>query len=414
LQINSAKSYSSCRNAGAKVAARPVFVPRSETEKREKMMAVRERTIPCSEFTEWKHDLESTGFHVIDSEPIAGKNGLCTLRFEPGADHLAARGPAPAASRGAAPAALSATQKRTAQAIVNIFETGAVLGVYGQVTVIEKDTGHLTFGRSQTTLATGNLARLIGAYCDIHGARFADRLRSYLPALKDCDIALDDDLKLHNLLRATADDPVMRDIQDEFFDTHYWQPAAAQAAAMEIRTPLGIATVYDSIVHGSWERLRDATNLAHGTIDKVKEKAWIEAYIDTRRNWLATHARPDLHATVYRMDTLSALAENDHWSLGLPMLVRDQEISEASLAARPPGCYDGPVPGSRPLAVATPFARGLDVRLVQLGLSDAGLDVKADGVFGPGSLKVVKQYQMQEGLPATGVADLALIARLTA
>ena len=66
------------------------------------------------------------------------------------------------------------------------------------------------------------------------------------------------------------------------------------------------------------------------------------------------------------------------------------------------------------LASATPLARGLDVRLVQLGLSDAGPDVKADGVFGQGLLKVVKQFQMQEGLPATGVADLDLIARLTA
>ena len=379
-------------------------------------MAVRERTIPCSDFAEWKHDLETTGFHIIDNTPIPKQNGFCNLRFEMAPDHVAGPDPALTAARAAAPAlsALSATQKRAAQAIVNIFETGAVLGMYGQVTVIEHDSGHLTFGRSQTTLSTGNLARLIGAYCDNHGARFGARLKPFLPALGDRDIALDADQKLHNLLRATADDPVMRDIQDAFFDRTYWQPAAEAAAALQIRTPLGVATVYDSVVHGSWGRLRDATNDAHGTIAKVGEKAWIEAYIATRRNWLAQHARPDLRATVYRMDALQALADHDHWSLGLPMLVRDQEISEASLAARPPGCYDGPAPGSRPLAVASPFARGLDVRLVQLGLSDAGLAVKADGVFGAGSSQVVKQYQLQEGLPATGVADIDLIGRLTA
>jgi chitosanase len=379
------------------------------------MMAVRERTIPCSDFAEWKHDLESTGFHVLDNTPIPNQNGYCNLRFEPGPDHIGAPGAALTAAMSATPAptALTATQKRAAEAIVNIFETGAVLGMYGQVTVIEHDSGHLTFGRSQTTLSTGNLARLIGAYCDNHGARFGARLKAFLPAMSDRDTALDKNLKLHNLLRATADDPVMRDIQDAFFDRTYWQPAADEAAAMKIRTPLGIATVYDSVVHGSWGRMRDTINAENGTIAQLGEKTWIEKYIATRRKWLATHARPDLRATVYRMDALKALADHDHWSLGLPMLVRDQEISEASLSARPPGCYDGPAPGSRPLAVMTPFPRGLDVRLVQLGLSDQGLDVKADGVFGAGSARVVKQFQQQAGLPATGVADIDLIARLT-
>ncbi|MDQ3267784.1 MAG: hypothetical protein M3P47_03520 [Pseudomonadota bacterium] len=51
---------------------------------------------------------------------------------------------------------LTATQKKTAEALVNIFETGEVLGDCSQVTLIAGDTGHLTFGRSQTTLGSGN------------------------------------------------------------------------------------------------------------------------------------------------------------------------------------------------------------------------------------------------------------------
>lgn len=234
--------------------------------------------------------------------------------------------------------ALSALQKRTAQAIVNIFETGTVLGKYGQVTVIEHDTGHLTFGRSQTTLSTGNLGRLIGTYCDTAGARFGKRLEQFLPALRARDIALDRHQKLHNLLRATADDAVMREVQDAFFDSTYWQPAIGEAAALQIATPLGIATVYDSVVHGSWTHVRDLTNDSAGKIAKLGEKAWITAYIATRRHWLATHARADLRPTVYRMEALGALAAQGNWPLQLPMLVRDEEISLASLDAAPPGC----------------------------------------------------------------------------
>ena len=101
---------------------------------------------------------------------------------------------------------ITATQKKTAQAIVNIFETGSVLGDYGNVTVISGDTGHLTFGRSQTTLGSGNLTVLIQRYYDNPGARFAAKLSSFLPRFGDKDLTLDHENYLHNLLRASADD----------------------------------------------------------------------------------------------------------------------------------------------------------------------------------------------------------------
>jgi chitosanase len=52
---------------------------------------------------------------------------------------------------------LTELQKKTAKAIVNIFETGRPLGDYSKVTLLQGDTGHLTYGRSQTTLASDNL-----------------------------------------------------------------------------------------------------------------------------------------------------------------------------------------------------------------------------------------------------------------
>src|SRR5574338_947585 len=140
---------------------------------------------------------------------------------------------------------LTYTQKKTAESIINIFETSEVLGNYGQVTVIPGDTGHLTFGRSQTTLRSGNLYTLLKRYCDNGGARFRTRLEPYLPRFEERDIELDKDVKLHNLLRATADDIVMRDTQDQFFDQEYWQPAAAAAEQEGLLSPLGVAVVYD-------------------------------------------------------------------------------------------------------------------------------------------------------------------------
>lgn len=309
---------------------------------------------------------------------------------------------------------LTPTQKQTAQSIVNLFETGVVLGDYGSVTVIPGDTGHLTFGRSQTTLASGNLLDLLQRYCTNDGARFGPRLSPWLPRFEAIDLSLDNELRLHNLLRATADDPVMRETQDQFFDEVYWQTAARIAANLGITSALGTAVVYDSTVHGSWKAMRDRTMAQSGSLAALGEKKWIVAYVATRRAWLTNHPRSDLRKTAYRMEAFQRLIEQGYWGLELPLVIRGAEISLSTLRATPPGCYDGPQPGTRAIALQSPLARGLDVRLVQLGLSEQGVPIKADGIFGQTSANLLKQYQTKTGLPATGVADSTLIAHLIA
>lgn len=307
---------------------------------------------------------------------------------------------------------LTATQKKTAEAIVNIFETGEVLGDYSQVTLIAGDTGHLTFGRSQTTLGSGNLHGLLQRYCANAGARFGERISVCLPDCAARKETLDTDLKLHNILRASADDPVMRDTQDAFFYEVYWRPAARAAERLGIGSPLGVAVVYDSFVHGSWKALAGRVTREAGDVAAAGERPWITAYVATRRAWLAGHPRADLRATVYRMDAFQRLIEQAYWGLDLPLVVRGKEISTATLCATPPGCYDGPQPGTRALALQAPMQRGLDVRLLQIGLSERGWNVKADGIFGRTSARLIKEYQTACGRPATGAADAALIAEL--
>jgi chitosanase len=384
-------------------------------------MTVRERRVPCSDCEEWKQTLTLRNLVVIGCDKDPADSNFCVIRFEePDSINTSI------AERTSVLVAestnkvlefnvdtLTPLQIKTAQAIVNLFETGEVLGDYGAVTVISGDTGHLTYGRSQTTLGSGNLSRLLRRYCSNPGARFRGKLEPYLDQMEKRDFSLDSDNRLHNVLRACADDRVMRDVQDLFFDEVYWRPAVRAAQSMGILSPLGIAVVYDSIVHGSWNAIRERTNEMAGTLSAIGEKQWIAAYVKTRRNWLETHRRADLRATVYRMDAFMRLIEQGYWGLELPLVVRGKEISESSLAATPPGCYDGPQPGTRPLTLQSPLYRGLDVRLLQLGLSEHGIDIKADGVFGQASFKCVKEYQAKNGLPANGVADITLITKLT-
>jgi len=375
-------------------------------------------TVLCEDCADKKADLQLRGYEILgDCKPDAGQPGMCVIGYR----RPAAAVPAALAARAIAIApsdahevALTATQASAAKAIVNLFETGSVLGDYSAVAVLAGDTGHLTYGRSQTTLGSGNLALLAERYCAQPGARLAARLAPWLPKLRARDSALDRDLQLQNLLRASGDDPIMRDVQDHFFDDTYWGPAVRAATKLGITLPLGVAIVYDSWVHGSWGAMRDQTNQG-GTV-QGGERDWLQRYVNNRCAWLAGHSNPLLRKTVYRMESFQRLIDQGFWGLQMPIVVRGQEISLATLTGLPPGCYDGPQPGTRALAVQSPFARGLDVRLMQLGLSlgMASCDIRADGVFGSTTAKWVSQYQKSRNLPPTGVADPALVAELAA
>lgn len=306
----------------------------------------------------------------------------------------------------------NALQKGTAQAIVNIFETGKALGEYGQVTLLAGDSGHLTYGRSQTTLASGNLFLLIKAYVGATGAAFASALAPFLPRLAAPDFSLDQDANFRALLREAGGDPVMREVQDAFFDRVYWAPAAARASLLKLKTPLAFATLYDSQVHGSLQRILERTLNGHGTVAKLGEKAWVAAYVAERRAWLAGHANTLLRKTVYRMEALQKLIGDEKWELPLPLSVRGVTIDESVLSGA--AVRVSAEEGTRLLRLSQPLMEGEDVRMLQKALKRALGDNKfeADGIFGPATELALLKYQRDNGLTVDGVAGPATRSKL--
>jgi chitosanase len=302
---------------------------------------------------------------------------------------------------------LTDLQKKTAQAVVNIFETGSAQGLYGSVTLIAGDTGHLTYGRSQTTLASGNLSLLIRAYCAAPGAQFAAALNAYLQPLAACDTALDTDMTFRGLLHAAGDDPVMRDVQDQFFDRVYWIPSVQAAANAALNSALGINVVYDSHIQGSWAAIRDITNANHGQASQIGEQAWIAAYVNERRNWLANNSIIALHPTVYRMDAFLQLIGGSHWDLPLPLTVRGVVITEELFSGTAPVRPSAQAPGEAALQLQTPPIQGDNVRALQQALVAAGFPVTINGNFDPGTDAAVRQFQQQKGLRVDGIVGPA-------
>jgi chitosanase len=298
-------------------------------------------------------------------------------------------------------------QKRTCQAIINIFETSRALGDYASTVFHPQDPGQLTYGRSQTTLASGNLFLLIKSYCAASGAQFADELRPFLPPLAERNSALNTDMTLRNLLRAAGADPVMHDVQDAFFDRVYWEPAVRSTTSLGLSTALGTATVYDSTVHGSWPRIRDQTIASAGSVSTLGEHAWVGAYIATRRNWLATQPNTLLQRTVYRTDALQALVNAGAWELPLPFNVRGVRLDADLLQGNQPVVVSAEVIEQRLLRLQAPLMQGEDVRQIQAGLGRAGFAVSIDGVYGPETENAVRAFQRQGGLVSDGIVGQA-------
>lgn len=302
---------------------------------------------------------------------------------------------------------LTEIQKKAAQAIINIYETGSVLGKYDSVVSVAGDPGGLTYGAKQTTINSGNLYLLIKAYVEAEGALFADELRHYLNRLRDRDQDLNRDTTLHQILRQAGRDSVMVQEQDSFFDRVYWNPALNSASAINIQTALGIAVVFDSVTHGSWGLMRDRTTTRFGTPSDIGEKTWIKNYIDVRRSWLANHSIQILQLTVYRMDLFKRIAQTDNWDLSLPFTVRGLVIDDDTVV---PTIASTGIPQSRLLFLTRPPMTGADVREVQMALVAKGFNVGdfgPDGVFGPATDASVRAFQQQNNLRVDGIVGSA-------
>jgi chitosanase len=305
-------------------------------------------------------------------------------------------------------------QQQTIKAIVNIFETGRVTGDYGAVTLLKGDSGHLTYGRSQTTLASGNLFLLIKAYCDRSDAKLRSEFQPFLGDLAACNVELDTNLSLRELLKEAGDDEAMRKEQDRFFDAVYYQPACRAAAAKGIALPLGLAVVYDSFIHGAFRRVAPMAGTPIGT--GVDEKQWIGKYVAARKIWLQGLKDP-LPKTVYRMDSFNKMITDNAWDLPLPLKVRGVMITEEDMrepfpVVRAMASDPSDPPPARILRMTTPYMRGEDVRRVQEALNSQGFANSRDSIFGPFTEALVKRFQQSRQIKHDGVVGPTTLSLL--
>lgn len=226
---------------------------------------------------------------------------------------------------------LTPGQKSVIERVINCFETGKPDGDYGCVSVYA-DGPHnirqITYGRSQTT-EYGNLRRLVQEYVDSAGA-FSGALRPYAEQVGSVPLVEDPNFKML-LRRAGREDPVMKRVQDSFFDEAYFKPAIAWARKNEFVLPLSALVIYDSFIHSGsilWiirQRFSENPPALGGD-----EKAWTRAYVVERQKWLSGHSRPAVRASAYRSKDLKRQMDKGNWDLAqLPVLANGIAVTPA-------------------------------------------------------------------------------------
>jgi chitosanase len=224
---------------------------------------------------------------------------------------------------------LSSKQKSLITKVINVFESGSPAGKYGVIAIFNDGPGdirQITYGRSQTT-EYGNLSKLVKNYANANGI-YSKKLKPFVD--KVGVVPLTDDETFKNLLKkAGNEDPVMKTVQDVFFDEVYYKPAMKWAKDKGFILPLSALVIYDSFIH-SGSILSVIRNSFPETVpsDGGNEIEWTTAYIKARHDWLANHHREAVRKTVYRTKCFIEEVARGNWPLTeLPINANGTKVS---------------------------------------------------------------------------------------
>jgi chitosanase len=209
-------------------------------------------------------------------------------------------------------------QRNIIERVINAAETGKPAGDYAAISIYADgphDIKQITYGRAQTT-EYGNLRKLVEMYVQANGS-FSLALKPY--AEKVGSLPLTDNAEFKALLRnAGKNDPVMRNIQDQFFDKVYFTPAMKWADDNGFTKPLSALVIYDSFIHsGSILWLLRQKFAENPPVLGGNENTWISEYIRVRSEWLASHHRAAVRASVYRTKAYKAQIVKNNWDLSI-------------------------------------------------------------------------------------------------
>lgn len=270
------------------------------------------------------------------------------------------------------------TDKLKTLTIVHIFETSRPLGNYAACAVLGDGAG-VSYGINQFTHRSGALYAVATRYLSGGGKVGAEAIRSRMAQLRDSSTAairgLGADATFKNALRAAAATREMKAAQIDTANDLYLGPAIDICGKFGFSDPMSLAVIYDSVVHGSFNRVARTVEADMGS-----ERMWITEYVRRRDRWLLSY--PRLALTRYRTRFFLDQIAIANWDLKLPLNVNGTRLrslgadASANADAAPPTVA---VPAEKSvLQTAGEFAAKVESRFDQVESTVTAVTTRTD------------------------------------
>lgn len=196
--------------------------------------------------------------------------------------------------------------------IIGVFENGKP-GVYGHLVAVSGDAGGLSGGLLMASMNSGNLGKLMRAYSDAGGMQISEEEIQQTEAM---DPSQNTDRTIREMFAQAAKDPIMQEVQDDFFYEEFLIPAYNWCAKRNFVEPLTRCVAFDGIVHGKFYGAKGFATTTPGTLP---ERAWVSEYLRRRRGWFETNSNPVLRRCTYRPKFFQDEIARGNWNLERPL-----------------------------------------------------------------------------------------------
>ncbi len=199
--------------------------------------------------------------------------------------------------------------RRGAFAITSAFEGG------GYATYQTYDSGIISYGRFQFTLAAGSFITVITRFINQANGPTVDGLRGYLPRINARDDSLRKDEGLKTLCKSAAADPIMQAIQDQVATESYWGDVIGLSITpRNIKSAIGFALIFDTAIqHGKYNFLipKTETDLGVPSKSRVGENGVTEQQFIIK---LAQNRKDNLYALATKLNLPGLRNRGDFWA----------------------------------------------------------------------------------------------------
>jgi murein L,D-transpeptidase YcbB/YkuD len=185
----------------------------------------------------------------------------------------------------------------------------------------------------------------------------------------------------------------MQKSQDDFFDRNFWIPALNIWKKMNFTTPLSLAIIYDSCIHGSFLKINKMTKFNN-------EVEWSSQYLSNRQAWIKKQPNLTLQKTAYRQDEFKMIIKDNNFNLDQPLIVRKIDL------------YKQKKLESRILKFSNPNLKGKDILDLQFLLKQNKISIQETSIFDKETEIAVKQFQKLHGLKEDGIVGPTTLQEL--